>query len=297
MAFARRLLATAGLAFGIALASPHVTATEPAQSAHLLQDKLDTLRAELADNPFRRAIHLESRNSADRLVGEVHAVIDYPFAMVSASLAAPDNWCDILLLHFNVKYCASSAGTRGSRLTVGLGKKYEQTSGEVHAIDFLFRPLAREAGYFAVELAAGKGPYGTRDYRFEIDAIPTTDGRTLLHLRYAYGFGLSGRLAMRGYLATVGRDKRGFTVTGQTADGEPIYIQGVRGAIERNTMRYCLAVEAYLAGSSALPAERREARLRYWFDSTEQYAHQLHEMSLEEYLASKRDARAGHRGG
>ena len=68
-----------------------------------------------------------------------------------------------------------------------------------------------------------------------------------MHLSYSYGSGVAGRLAMQGYLATAGADKVGFTVTGRDGSGQPIYIGGVRGAIERNAMRYYLAIDAHLA--------------------------------------------------
>ena len=92
---------------------------------------------------------------------------------------------------------------------------------------------------------------------------------------------------MHGYLATVARDKIGFTVTGQTAAGGARYIQGLRGVMERNTMRYYLAVDAYLASLGVAAPEQFESRLRHWFDSSEQYAAQLHEMDRAQYLELK----------
>jgi len=42
----------------------------------------------------------------------------------------------------------------------------------------------------------------------------------------------------------VGSDKVGFSIVGQGADGQPTLVGGVRGMLERNTMRYYLAVDA-----------------------------------------------------
>ena len=90
-------------------------------------------------------------------------------------------------------------------------------------------------------------------------------------------------------LSTLGRAKVGFSVVERTAAGEPIYVKGVRGVAERNTMRYFLAIEAHL-GALAVPArERRDKALRDWFDATERYP-QLREMSRDDYLAMKRGA-------
>ncbi len=42
---------------------------------------------------------------------------------------------------------------------------------------------------------------------------------------------------MQGYLNTIGRDKVGFSITGYGSDGQPIYQDGMRGVIERNTWK------------------------------------------------------------
>jgi hypothetical protein len=93
---------------------------------------------------------------------------------------------------------------------------------------------------------------------------------------------------MQGYLATIGRDKVGFTIVGHTTAGQPEYGGGTRGVVERNTMRYYLAIEAYLAALSAPPAEQLEKRLAIWYASVERYPAQLHELERDEYLAMKR---------
>ena len=137
-----------------------------------------------------------------------------------------------------------------------------------------------------IRLGAENGPFGTRDYRIQLQAIPLDGGRkTFVHLDYAYVYGMAARLAMQGYLATVGAGKVGFTREGQGA-GAP-YIGGVRGAVERNTMRYYLAIDAYLASLGAPPAQQRSQRLEAWFAATEQYATQLHELGRDEYMAMK----------
>jgi len=93
---------------------------------------------------------------------------------------------------------------------------------------------------------------------------------------------------MQGYLATVGREKVGFTVVGRQSDGRPVYVDNVRGVVERNAMRYYLAIDAYLGSLVAPQAERQERRLVEWFDGTERYPRQLHELERDEYLAMKR---------
>jgi hypothetical protein len=138
-----------------------------------------------------------------------------------------------------------------------------------------------------VELTAATGPLSTKDYRIVLEAIPVGDDRTFIHLTYAYGYGTAGRLAMKAYLATIGSDKVGFSTTRDPSTNETRYIGGVRGLVERNTMRYYLAIEAYLDALSSPPNARLDKRLAEWFDATEQYPRQLHEVSRADYMQMK----------
>jgi hypothetical protein len=121
-----------------------------------------------------------------------------------------------------------------------------------------------------------------------LEAVPVPAGRTFLHLSYSYSYGVAVRLAMKGYLATLGSGKVGFSAVYPRPDGAAVPVEGVRGVVERNTMRYYLAVEAYLGSLSAPPAEQLEKRLHDWFAATERFARQLHELDEGEYLAIKR---------
>ena len=89
-------------------------------------------------------------------------------------------------------------------------------------------------------------------------------------------------MGMNMYLATSGRDKVGFSVVERAADGRPVYVGGVRGVVERNTMRYYLALEAYLGTLEAPGAERLDKRLRAFHAGLERYPRQLHELELAE---------------
>lgn len=241
----------------------------------------------LRKNPFQRPLYLDSSESANRLVGDIYAVVDYPFRMVSPALARPEAWCEVLILHINTKYCRAATEQGHRVLAVGIGKKYAQPVEDAYAIAFSYRLDALASNYLAVRLGAEKGPLSTRDYVIRLEAIPLGDDRTFIHLGYAYGYGWAGRLAMQTYLATIARDKVGFTVIGRLDNGQPDYIGGMRGVAERNTMRYYLAIDAYL-GALATPAPLQlKQRLNRWFDGTERYARQLHEVSRADYIDMK----------
>lgn len=272
-------------------ASGKAVATEPdmsAASAISLRAKYTELDKPLRNNQFQRALYLNSAQSSTNLKGEIYAVVDYPFTAVNAALNNPAHWCDVLILHVNIKYCHASSNKANTALTVNLGRKYDQPLADAYRVEFNYRGVITTADYFAVELNAKDGPLSTHDYRIQIEATPLKDGRTFLHFTYTYAFGLTGRLAMQGYLATIGRDKVGFTVTSKQPNGQPIYIQGIRGVVERNTMRYYLAIDAYLAALTTPPKDQLEKRLQHWYKSTEQYPRQLHEVERDDYFKMKR---------
>jgi hypothetical protein len=283
-----RWLPVIALVCGVWFANGKSFATEPDMSAVPLRAKYTELSKQLLNNQFQRELYLNSTESSNDLKGEIYAVVDYPFATVNMALNNPAHWCDVLILHLNVKYCHSSSNKAGTVLTVNLGRKYDQPLADTYHAEFNYRGVITTPDYFAVELNARNGPLSTRDYRIEIEATPVKDGRTFLHFTYAYAFGLTGRLAMKGYLMTIGRDKVGFTVTGKLPNGQFTYIQGVRGVVERNTMRYYMAIDAYLAALTAPLEKQLELRMQQWFNATDQYALQLHEVELDDYLEMKR---------
>ena len=253
-------------------------------TAQTLRAQYLALLPQLGNNAFQRPLYLDSAESARQLKGDIYALVAYPVGLVNSALTDPAHWCDVLILHLNTKYCRAAVQSNGSRLDVSLGQKIFQELDDAYAIDFSYRVVSSTTDYFDVLLTAQKGPLGTRDYRIQLEAVATPDGQTFLHLTYAYAFNLAGRVAILSYLATAGRDKVGFTASDQPGG----YIGGVRGMVERNTMRYYLAIEAYLGALAAPAAGQFDQRLQNWFTATEVYARQLHEVDRESYLDMKR---------
>jgi hypothetical protein len=141
----------------------------------------------------------------------------------------------------------------------------------------------------AVQLDAVDGPYDTRDYRLLAEAIPLDSRRTFLHMGYALSHGATSAFAMQLYLGTVGRDKVGFTRLEPGGGNDEGFVGGMRGVVERNTMRYYLAIDAYLDSLAAPAGQQLEKRLQLWFDATERYPRQLHEVARDAYLRMKHD--------
>jgi len=253
-----------------------------------LRAKHAELGNKLSHNQFRKPLTLDSSESPAGVTGNVYALIDHPFATAAAALNSPEDWCEILILHINTKYCRASRGDQGSILNMIVGTKQDRPLNLANRLEFVYRVAAQTPNYLQVTLNADQGPLGTRDYRIVFEAVAVDGGRTFIHVSYAYGFGTVGRLAMQAYLGTLGRSKVGFTVAGTQADGRPRHVGGMRGVVERNTMRYYLAIEAYLGALSTPAQARLEKRLRDWFAAAERYPRQLHEMERDEYLDMKR---------
>lgn len=280
----RALLAWTALS-GLA---PALASVPDTRSAAVLQARYASLGEQLQRNPFRRALVLDSAESASSLKGDVHAVVDYPFATVSAALRDANDWCDVLILHINTKYCQAATDKGGTALRVSVGRKTAQALEDAHPIAFAYRVAAATPEYLEVRLDAPEGPLSTRNYRIQLQAVPIENDRTFLHLTYSYDYGMAGRLAMKTYLATIGSGKVGFTRTGRQPDGQPEHIGGMRGVVERNTMRYYLAIDAYLEALSTPERQRFQKRLESWFAATEQYPRQLREVERTAYFDMKR---------
>ncbi len=253
-----------------------------------LRGQYEGLRDALARSPFQRPLVVQSAQAGDELKGEVYAVIEQPFRTTVQLLQDKARWCEVMMLHQNIKRCRADGAPPEETLDLAIGRKAQHTPAQGHKMQFRFDVPVSTADFVRVQMAAESGPLGTRNHRVTLQAAPLDAGRSFVHLSYAHWFGGVARLATQAYLVTAGRDMVGFTVTGRSSDGEPIYINGVRGMVERNAMRYFLAVEAYLGSLKAPPAQQQEKRLYDWFALTEQHPRQLRELPRDEYIAIKR---------
>jgi hypothetical protein len=258
-----------------------------ADDAAALAARHQALRAQLDRNAFGVPLVVESAEQDGLQRGEAYGVLAQPFTALARALADPRAWCEIALLHLNIKTC-THARRDGDWLTFYSGRKFYEPPEKAYALRYTFRVEAARADYLAVALTAESGPLGTRDYRIFAEAIPL-GAQAFVHFRYAFRPSLVSSVATSGYLATLGSGKIGFTVTGQGRDGQPEYVGGVRGIVERNAVRYFLAIQAYL---EAPAPDQYAQRLGRWFDLTERYAAQLRELERADYLHYKTRERA-----
>jgi hypothetical protein len=271
-------LAFAAAALWLAPAAAQAPGYAPAAAG--LHERYAALRERFEQSPYGRPLWLDSREGAHNLEGDAFAVIAQPFGKVMSALGPLDHWCDALILPFNVKRCTTNAAA--ARLSLWVSPKADSSESLASRLDFEYSIAAHANDYLELALRARDGPLGTRDYRIVLRAIPLDEGRTFIHLGYSYGFGVLGKAAMRTYLATAGASKVGFSRDGQG------FVGGMRGVMERNTMRYYLAIDAYLGSLAAPPAAQAAKRLNDWFSATERYPRQLGEnIGRAQYIAMK----------
>jgi hypothetical protein len=260
-----------------------------ASDADALRARHAALSGELADSSFGRPLHVRSSASGGEHAGEVHAVVDQPYRVVAGALRHAAHWCDILALQVNVKLCEAAGDAPAQILSVFITRKPRDPVDTANRVDFDYEVAAASDNYLRVALTSPSGPVGTRDYRLRLEAAPLDARRTFIHMSYSYALGFMARFAMDVYLSTSGRDKVGFSVVDRLPDGRPVYVDGVRGVVERSAMRYYLAIEAYLHSLSAPPGQRLDARLRDWYAQIQRYPLQLREsIGPDEYLKMKR---------
>ena len=273
-----------GVLLGVAasLLAPVAPALEAGSAAGLLATRQE-LQAALRDNAFGEPLVIVSKELPDRIEGDVFAELPHDFAVATAAFRTPQGVCELLFLHLNVHGCRVVDGG----VSVLAGPKKAGGAGMTAQMHYTMRTEIDVPGHLRVVLAAPTGPLATTDHRMVFEAVPLEGARSFVHVGFGHNSGMLARMAMQTYLATAGREKIGFTVTGRDAQGQPQYVSGERGSLERNVMRYYLALLAHCRERGGSAQERMQARLRTWFALTERHAAQLHEYSLEDYLAEK----------
>ena len=160
------------LALPLLLLAPLAASAAEAHGPAALQARHASLAPHLADNPFGGPVVLQSEEAQRRIDGDVYAVIEHPFSAVSAALSDPAQWCDILILHLNNKFCRRAQEQGMTRVDLRVGKKHPQAVHAASLLSFTWRPPVARPDYLSVRMDAADGPYDTRDYRLLVEAVP-----------------------------------------------------------------------------------------------------------------------------
>lgn len=267
-----------------------LTSTGAADSASLLREKYPTFVAQVQAQGNHFPFYIESAHNGDNLRADVYVQVNYPVSLLAEVLILPRMWCEFMPLNLNIKACTYRVHTGKSELRLYAGRKFYQTPAESYLLQYQFQVIKQQKDNFVVVLTAPEGPFGSRNYVILVEAI-SVDDHSFLRIHVSYDTSYWSRLLTSTYLGTLGAGKVGFTVIEQTAQGEPVYVEGHRGITERNAMRYYLAMLAFL-DTLTVPSEQRfDACTERWFDLTERYHKHLYELDKVDYLETKRRER------
>ena len=245
------------------------------------------LKTSLTSNQYGAPISIQSSFKDNAANGEVYALLDHDFDTVVNTLGNAGQWCDVLLLHVNVKGCENSAGQDASdNMKVYVGRNYYQTPDEAYSMQYMFAVKDVSEDFARVELSSADGPFGTSDYLITFEAIPFDSSKTFIHFKYAYQYGVMAKLAINSYLATLGRHKVGFSIESYDDNHEPVYVKGLQGIVERNSMRYFIAIRSYL-DTNSLDREQWFPRVDRWYSLARPFNKQLIEVEDGGYLETK----------
>jgi hypothetical protein len=267
-----------------------LASTGAADSASLLKEKYPTFVAQVKARGNHFPFYIESARNGDTLRADVYVELDYPVSLLAEVLTLPRMWCEFMPLNLNVKACTYRVHNGKTELRLYAGRKFYQAPAESYLLQYQFQVSKQQKDNFMVVLTATEGPFGSSHYVILVEAISVDNG-SFLRVHVSYDSSFRSRLLTSSYLATLGAGKVGFTVIERTAQGEPVYIKGRRSATERNAMRYYLVILAILETLSVPSEQRFDACTERWFDLTEQYHKQLHELGKMDYLKAKRRER------
>jgi hypothetical protein len=249
-----------------------------------LIDKYHKIEEELEKNTFAIPFYVESSVSKNASRVDIYGTINHPFSLIKNEFLVPTNWCEIVLPHPDIRACTYKKMHDTWLLNIYNVNKFSRPLEDAYQMKFVYRVSELQPFYFDIALTAHEGPSHTKDHQFGFEAIPLDEGRTFIHFRYSFGYSSLGYFFMKIF----GGGKVGFSVIGTDSDGNPVYVGGLRGAVERDVACYYLAILSYL-DALKIPAEQRfEKRVSQWYDLAALYKKQLLEMEKEEYLTYKR---------
>lgn len=266
---------------------PMAMAAQSVPKAEKLQSHLEEFRQWKAASTGEVDFEVKNIPFEDGNMTRVALVVEgVDLEEATTILATPDNWCELLFLHLNVKACVYNDAPDDQWVRLYMGRKFYQPPEKAEELQLSFESGTTPGGVSWAELSAEEGPYGTSDYYIGLFAIQAEDG-VYTELMSSQKVGDAATAAQKLYFATLASNKVGFSVVGEDWRGNPEYVGGQQGALERNIVRYLLALEIFLQKHSLEGPAGLQERANDWYDATAQYKKQLHEVDKDDYLEDK----------
>jgi len=230
-----------------------------------------------------RPLHVRSQIKGNRLQADVFAIKQQTVEELFDVLSVAKNWCQFVTLHLNIKACTYQSDKQAI-LTFYAGRKFYQSAEDAFALQYQFQIKEKAKDYFKLLLSADEGPFSTSDYQIVVE-VKSMEDKSIVHFSLAYSSSLTSRMGTSVYLSTIGSDKKGFSQR-INERGQSEFIQGTEGIIERNVMRYFLALNIYLKAVTA-DTKSTQKLASDWYDESEKYSLQLHELEKKDYMSNK----------
>ena len=258
----------------------------------LLYSTYETMQSQLRSAVTGEPFSLKAHVFQESTLGDVYAMVPYEYALLANTLTVPEQMCLAIVLHINVKGCVIDDSDHSkSLMDLYVGRKEYQHPDDAFKVQYEFSVSDHRDNYTLISLTADKGPLKTENIAIYIEFLPVNPQTSFMHFTYSANYGNLARFALNTYLATLGRNKVGFSETGVDEHGEPVYIKGIQGIVERNTMRYFFTLSSYFGTYHQPEKQRFDASLNRWFDYVEKYPKQLYEVPRDEYLKAKHKER------
>jgi len=274
--------------------TPTLMASEPgdetvstrALGIEKLSDEYLKLKDQLRNNHDQFV--LISNMADDRSYGDVFGIINYPLEQTRDMLVYSSKWCNAAILHINVKSCVTDNLNKGNAtVKLFVGDEDYLEPDDANLFQYHYQVDNTSTGYIRAALHADSGPLDTKQHQLTIEIIQINDTSSFVHYAYSADFGFITRAVLNTYLSTIGRHKVGFSNHGVDKDGNPQFITGIAGIMERNSMRYFFAFSSYLYGLNFPEEQRFYISMNHWFNYTEKYKRQLYEVKRTQYLDTK----------
>jgi len=203
-----------------------------------------------------------------------------------AQFFGKNTWCEALILQIHIKACLQHSN---NLLDIYLGTDDYAEPDDVFKFEYVVNKRELSSDYLQLSMTAQDGPLDSKNYRINLEIIPTVDGKSFIHFHFQAFYGFFIRTTISTYLLTAGRNKVGFSILNPTSTGQFKYLTGMEGILERNAIRYVLAFLAYLEVN---PKEENknwlDDSLQRWHRYTEKFYQQLYEISLDDYRQLKK---------
>lgn len=191
---------------------------------------------------------------------------------VDELVGTAQGWCIVARLVPDVRECRPWTDGMGLELTLQSGDGTQRT--QPHTIRH-----TRLDDEIRSTLIAKQAPLGVTDAGLRLTASGNASAVTLT-VEYGYQSSLRSRLATRAYLSGSAGARPGISEE-PGPEGDPVLVSGLRGLVERNAMRYFLALV------SALEHTGPEQAVSAWLRAASRFEADLVEQDETAYRSSR----------